>query len=72
MDDLTGAMAQFNIEAKDSMEVVDRLNEIDNNFAVTTKDLSNGLHKAGATAQTFGVGIDESLGNIDSYTEVNS
>lgn len=51
---LTSAMLNFNIEAQDSIEIANKLNEVDNNFAVSTKDLSDGIRKASATAKTFG------------------
>lgn len=41
-----------------------QLNEIDNNFAVTTKDLSDGLRKSASTAKTFGVEMSDLLGYI--------
>jgi len=62
--DLTSAMIQFNIAAKDSITIVDKLNEVDNNFAVTTKTLAEGIHKAGSSAKTYGVTLDELIGHI--------
>lgn len=59
---LTAAMIAFNIEAKDSVQIADKLNEVDNNFAITTRDLSLSLNKASSTAKTFGVSLDELLG----------
>ncbi|WP_442637590.1 phage tail tape measure protein [Rossellomorea marisflavi] len=41
-----------------------KLNEVDNNFAISTKDLSDGLRKSAATAKTFGVSIDQLVGYI--------
>ncbi|MBD1379228.1 phage tail tape measure protein [Metabacillus arenae] len=41
-----------------------KLNEVDNNFAISTKDLSDGIRKAASTAKTFGVDIDELTGYI--------
>jgi TP901 family phage tail tape measure protein len=64
VDTLTSAMLNFNIAAEDSITIADKLNEIDNNFAVSTKDLSDGLRKSASTAKTFGVEIDTLLGYI--------
>jgi Phage-related minor tail protein len=64
VDTLTSAMLNFNIAAEDSVMIADKLNEIDNNFAVSTKDLSDGLRKSASTAKTFGVEIDTLLGYI--------
>lgn len=41
-----------------------QLNEIDNNFAITTKDLSDGLRKSASTAKTFGVSMSDLVGYI--------
>jgi TP901 family phage tail tape measure protein len=35
-----------------------------NNFAISTKDLADGIRKAGSTAKTFGVDITELEGHI--------
>lgn len=54
VDSLTAAMIAFNIEAEDSIRIADSLNEVDNNFSITTLDLSQSLNKAASTAATFG------------------
>ncbi|GLI85721.1 SPBc2 prophage-derived uncharacterized transglycosylase YomI [Rossellomorea marisflavi] len=59
---LTAAMLSYNIEAKDSIKISDSLNELDNNFSVSTKELSDGLRRSASTAKTFGVSMDELLG----------
>ncbi|MDH6674439.1 TP901 family phage tail tape measure protein [Paenibacillus sp. LBL] len=64
MNDITSAMINFNIEASKSISIVDKLNEVDNNFSITTKDLAQGIHKAGATAKTYGVTLDELVGHV--------
>lgn len=62
MDALTAAMINFGREASDSIEVADKLNEIDNKFAITTRDLALSLNKAASTSKTFGVELDTLLG----------
>jgi TP901 family phage tail tape measure protein len=57
-------MLNFNISAQDSITIADKLNEVDNNFAISTKDLSDGIRKAAASAKTFGVDINELTGYI--------
>lgn len=47
VDALTASMINFGIAAEDSIRIADKLNEVDNNFAVTTQDLALGLQKAG-------------------------
>lgn len=61
---LTTAMQNFGIAANESMTIANKLNEIDNNTAVSTLDLATGLSKASATAVTFGVSMDELLSHV--------
>lgn len=62
VNSLTAAMISFNIAAEDSMIIADKLNEVDNNYSITTRDLSLSMNKAASTAKTFGVSLDELLG----------
>ncbi|MEC3664064.1 phage tail tape measure protein [Bacillus subtilis] len=59
---LTAAMLNFNIAADDSISIADKLNEVDNNYAVSTMDLANSIRKAGSTASTFGVELNDLIG----------
>ncbi|ADM73688.1 tail length tape measure protein [Lactococcus phage 949] len=59
---LVGTMNAFNISAGDSLHIVDALNEIDNNYSISTKQLAESLSKAGGTAKTFGVSMEEVAG----------
>ena len=59
---LVGTMNAFNISAGESLHIVDALNEVDNNYSISTKQLAESLSKAGATAQTFGVSMEEVAG----------
>ncbi|WP_283164675.1 phage tail tape measure protein [Lysinibacillus sp. BPa_S21] len=62
VNSLTAAMISFGIAAEDSLTIADKLNEVDNNYSITTKDLSLSMNKAASTAKTFGVSLDELLG----------
>lgn len=61
--DLVGTMNAFNIKAEESIHIVDALNEVDNNYAISTVQLSSALSKAGATAKTFGLTMEEVAGH---------
>jgi TP901 family phage tail tape measure protein len=61
---LVGTMNAFNISAEDSVRIVDSLNEVDNDYAISTKQLAEGLQKSASTAKTFGVSMEESAGHI--------
>ena len=51
---LVSAMQAFNITAEDSIEIVNTLNEVDNNYAISTQQLADAVARSGAAAQTFG------------------
>lgn len=61
---LVATMKAFNIEASDSIRIVDALNEVDNNFAISTTQLASAMNKSASTAKTFGVSMEENIGNI--------
>lgn len=72
MSRIVSAMQIFGIEAEDATDkIVSFMNEIDNNFAISTADLSDGLSKAGATANSFGVSMEETLGHITAIGEAS-
>ncbi|UUV25845.1 phage tail tape measure protein [Lysinibacillus sp. FN11] len=62
VNSLTAAMISFGIAAEDSITIANKLNEVDNNYSITTRDLSLSMNKAASTARTFGVSLDELLG----------
>lgn len=70
MQDLIGTMNAFNIAAEDSISIVDRLNEVDNNYSVSTKQLAEALSKASSTSAIFGVSLDDLIGHITAIGSV--
>lgn len=60
---LTSAMKIFNLEAEQSIQIVDQLNEVDNDYAVSSQDLAQSLARAGGTANAFGVSLEQVLGH---------
>jgi hypothetical protein len=54
LETLTSVMNSYKIEAKDTIGVIDSLNQVDNDFATSVKDLSLGLTKSSAVANNFG------------------
>lgn len=63
-ENLVGTMNAFNITAEESIRIVDSLNEVDNNYAISTQQLATGLSKSASTARTFGVSLEENVGHI--------
>lgn len=51
---LTAAMKGFNIEAERAIHIVDALNETDNNYSITTKQLAQAMERSAGAAQAYG------------------
>lgn len=66
---LTAVMNQFNISADDAVSIVDKLNEISNNFAVTEKDLSEAIKRSGDSAKVAGVSFETLAGYVAAVQE---
>ncbi|HLG28291.1 MAG TPA: phage tail tape measure protein, partial [Paenisporosarcina sp.] len=43
---LVAAMTAFNITAEESVNIADKLNEVDNQYSITTKDLAKSMNKS--------------------------
>jgi TP901 family phage tail tape measure protein len=61
---LTSVMNQFNVTAKDTVKVVDILNEVADKHAVTEGDLAQAIFKTGSTAAETGTKFEELLGMV--------
>lgn len=59
---LTAATLAFNIAKEDSIRIADAMNEVDNNYSITTKDLALSMNKAAQSASTYGVEMEELIG----------
>ncbi|QWU13406.1 phage tail tape measure protein, TP901 family, core region [Paenibacillus sophorae] len=64
VDAIVASMTNFNITASDSIKIVDELNEVDNNFSTTSKDLAIGLTKTANVGKVFGRSMENILGDI--------
>lgn len=69
-ESLVGTMNAFNITAEDSIRIVDALNEVDNNYAISTKQLAESLSKSASAAKTFGVTMEENIGHTTAIGSV--
>jgi TP901 family phage tail tape measure protein len=74
VDDATSAliatMRGFNLEADSAGSIVDKLNEVSNNFAVTIGDLATGISKESATLAQANNSLDQTIALITGGTEV--
>ena len=69
-EDLTAAMNSFNIPAENAIGIIDKLINVEKQFAVTSIDLSAGIKTVGATANQMGVSLSALSGDITAVIEV--
>lgn len=63
-------MKAFNIEASDAMSVVDKFNEVGNNFAISSAGVGDALMRSASALREAGNTIDESIGLIVAANQV--
>lgn len=68
-ENMTAYLATFRKEVSDITGYIDRLNEVDNKYAVSVDQLSESVRRAGGTASAFGVSIDNLLGYTTAVAE---
>lgn len=59
---MVSMMKGFNIAADDSLHVVDALNEVGNNFAISSTGLGESLQRSGAALSVGGNSFEEAIG----------
>ena len=67
---LTAGLKGFNIEAEDAIRIVDALNEVDNNFSVTTVQLAEAMQRSAGAANTYGVELEKNIGYTTAIAQV--
>lgn len=67
---IISVMKAFDIEAGNTIHIIDALNEVSNNFAVSSGDLSDSLTRSSAVLANAGVTFEEQLGLITAGTEI--
>lgn len=60
-DNIVGTMKAFNLEADDAIGLVDRLNAVSNNFAVSSGDLGNILQRSASAMEAAGNTLDQTI-----------
>lgn len=63
-------MKAFNIEAEDAIHIIDAVNEVANNFAVSSADIANNLGKSSAVMANAGNSYEEMIGLLTAGTEI--
>lgn len=63
-------MKAFNIEADDAEHIIDSVNEVANNFAVSSADLATNLGNMSAIMAINNVSLEEQIGMLTGVTEI--
>lgn len=69
-NDLVSAMKAFNIEAEDSLRIVDTFNILGNKFALTSADVGTGLKQSASALSVANNSFEESAAMITAITEI--
>lgn len=68
--DIVSALKAFNIEGKDAITVVDKLNQLGNKYATSSADLGEGLRNSASALAVAGNDINKSLAMLTGGTEI--
>ena len=60
-DNIVGTMKAFNLQADDAIGLIDKLNEVSNNFAVSSGDLGNILQRSASAMEAAGNTLDQTI-----------
>lgn len=67
---IVSQMKAFNLTAQDSEHIIDAVNEVSNNFAVSSADIATNIGKASAALATGNVTYEQSIGLMTAMTEI--
>lgn len=63
-------MKAFNVEAEDAITIIDQINQVSNNFAVSSSDLATAIPKVSATMAQAGNSMSETLALVTAGSEI--
>lgn len=67
---IVSQMKAFNLTAEDSQHIIDAVNEISNNYAVSSSDLARNIGNASAAMAAGGNTMEQTLGMMTAMTEI--
>lgn len=70
VSDLVTVMKAYNIQDSQAINIVDKLNELGNNYATDAASLGDGLKNMASTMSMAGVNLDKSLAILTGGTEI--
>lgn len=69
-ESIISTMQAFGIEATDAMSIVDKFNEVGNNFAISSSGIGEALQRSASSLSAAGNTIDESIALVTAANEV--
>lgn len=69
-DMIIAQMKAFNIEADNAIHIIDAINEVSNNFAVSSADIATNMGKASAVMANAGNSMEQMIGLMTAGTEI--
>lgn len=69
-ESIISTMKAFGIEAEDAMGIVDRFNEVGNNFAISSTGIGEAMQRSASALYEAGNTIDESIALITGANSV--
>ena len=69
-ESIISPMKAFGIEANNTMSIVDKFNEVGNNFAITTAGIGDALQVSASAAAEAGNSLDETIALITAANTV--
>ena len=69
-DMMITAMKAFNIQAEDALSIVDKYNEIGNNFALSATDIGDAMQRSASVLAASNTSFDESIALITAGNEI--
>lgn len=70
VSNMIAAMKAFNIEAEDSITIVDKLHKLGNEYTTSVADLGDGLSRSASALATAGTDINKTLAMLTGGTEI--
>lgn len=67
---IISTMKAFNVEAKDSMKIVDMMNEVGNKYAIGSAGIGEALLRSASSLASGGNSLEESIGMITAMNEI--
>lgn len=67
---ITSQLKAFNVEASNAEHIIDAVNEVSNNFAVSSTDISSALSKTSSAMGVLGNSYEETIGLVTAGVEI--